>query len=422
MMTQRDRDRLVTLKKSKKGLITQRQAGKEMGITDRQVRRLLKQVKKIGDRAVIHGLRGKRSNRRMGAEMRTRIVTVLSDEVYRDFGPTLASEYLLKKHGINIGREALRQLMAEAGLWRPRRRKAREIHVWRERRSRFGELVQWDTSDHQWLEGRGERIYLIHMIDDATSRLMARFVRHDSTEENMRMLRRWLEQHGRPLGVYTDKDSMFHNTPKRTDGAEPTGLAPTQIGRALQELQIAGLLAYSAQAKGRVERSFATAQDRLVKGMRVEGVRTLEEANAYLEREFLPWWEANCTVRPACADDAHRRLEKPYNLDAILSEVDKRKVVNDHTFRFDCKLYQIDRRDIVSGLRGSWIRTERRLDGTTAIAFRGRYLRFAECTVAEKASRKPAHDQTQKRRPARVRSRWMKDFDLKKSPPVWALI
>lgn len=113
-----------------------------------------------------------------------RIVETLSAEVYRGFGPTLAGEYLRKKHGIPIGREALRQLMSEAGLWRPKRRKAAEIHHWRERKARFGELVQWDTSEHDWLEGRGEKLYLIHMVDDATSRLVARFVRHDSTGEN----------------------------------------------------------------------------------------------------------------------------------------------------------------------------------------------------------------------------------------------
>jgi len=158
----------------------------------------------------------------------------------------------------------------EAGLWRPRRRKTDEAHLWRERRSRFGELVQWDTSDHDWLEGRGGCVHLIHMIDDATSRVIARFVPSDSSEENMRLLWTWLERHGRPLAVYTNKDSMFHNAPKRVDGADLKQMEPTQIGRALAELGIAGIRAHSPQAKGRVERSFRTAQDRLVKGLRVE--------------------------------------------------------------------------------------------------------------------------------------------------------
>ena len=417
-MTQRERDRLVALKKANKRLITQRQAAAEMEVSERQVRRLLKRLKKLGDRAVIHCLRGKRSNRRMAEAVRERIVAILSEEVYRDFGPTLASEYLGKKHGIRIGREALRQLMTEARLWRPKSRKAGAIHMWRERKSRFGEMVQWDTSDHDWLEGRGEDLQLIHMIDDATSRLAARFVRHDSTRENMKMLRGWTERYGRALSFYTDKDSMFHTTPKRAEGVDAQSMPPTQIGRALQELQIAGILAHSPQAKGRVERSFLTAQDRLLKGMRVAGVRTLEEANRYLESEFLPWWQTHCEVRPACPDDAHRPLGKEHDLNAILSMVDKRRVDSGHTFRFDGQLYRIDHRDIVAGLRGAWIRTEQRMDGTMAIAFQGRYLRFEQCTPAEKAATAKATP-TKPRSAAPRTSTWMKNFDLKKAPPIW---
>jgi hypothetical protein len=181
----------------------------------------------------------------------------LSEEVYRGFGPTLASEYLAKKHGVKIGREALRQIMITAGLWRARGQKVEKAHEWRPRRSCRGELVQWDTSEHDWLEGRGEKLYLIHMIDDATSALTARFVRHDSTEENMRLLWTYLERHGRPVAFYTDKASLFRTAPKirrdqkdlPRDEREPP--APTQIGRALRELGIVWIGAHSPQAKGR---------------------------------------------------------------------------------------------------------------------------------------------------------------------------
>ncbi len=195
-MTQRDRDRLVVLKKAQKKLITQHQAAVELEITPRQIRRLLVRLKKESDKAVIHRLRGRGSNRRLNAETREKVTRILSQEVYRGFGPTLASEYLRKKHGIDIGREALRQIMIEAGLWRARRQKVEKPHQWRERRGSRGELVQWDTSEHDWLEGRGQRLYLIHMIDDATSELTARFVRSDSTEENMRLL--WLTFNSAP--------------------------------------------------------------------------------------------------------------------------------------------------------------------------------------------------------------------------------
>lgn len=204
---------------------------------------------------------------------------ILSAEIYRGFGPTLASEHLAKKHGIEVSRETLRGWMQAAGLWKGRRRRPENVHVWRERRSRCGELGQWDTSDHDWLEGRGsERLYLISMIDDATSRVYARFVGSDSTEENMRTLRGYLELYGRPVGFYTDKASHFHTTEKRLrdrPGVEqdPKDMPPTQIGRALRELNITWIAAHSPQAKGRVERSFDTAQDRLVKEMRVAGVK-----------------------------------------------------------------------------------------------------------------------------------------------------
>ena len=169
-MNQADRDRLDALKRAKKKLITQKEAAEEIGVTERQVRRLLRKLRRKGDRAVIHELRGRASNRKLPAEMEQRAITVLSDPVYRGFGPTLAAEYLHKRHQITVSKETLRRWMAKARLWRASRRRVMEVHQWRPRRSRWGELVQWDTSDHDWLEGRGEQIYLISMIDDATSR------------------------------------------------------------------------------------------------------------------------------------------------------------------------------------------------------------------------------------------------------------
>src|SRR5580700_6453493 len=263
-MTQAERDRLVALKKAKKKLITQRQAAEELGITERHVRRLLRQLKRRGDKVVAHALRGLPSNRKISADTEQEAVTILSRPVYRGFGPTLASEYLAKKHDIEVSRETVRAWMIKAKLWRGRRRHVEEIHQWRERRSRFGELVQWDTSTHNWLEGRGEEILLINMIDDATSRWFARFVNSDSTVENMNLLERYLKKHGRPLGFYTDKAALFQTAvkTKRDDsraGKDRAELPPTQIGRALQELGIPWTAAHSPQAKGRVERGFLTA-------------------------------------------------------------------------------------------------------------------------------------------------------------------
>jgi hypothetical protein len=194
-------------------------------------------------------------------------------------------------------------------------------------------------------------------------------------------------------------------------------MPPTQIGRALQELAIPWIAAHSPQAKGRVERGFLTAQDRLVKGMRVAGVTTLEQANHYLETEFLPWVNATLAVTPAQADDAHRPLEKQHDLVAILSHVESRQVNNDYTILLDRKIYKIARQDICTGLRGAVVRVEKRRDGSVAVRFRDRYLHMEQCAQRPKVtSAKPAKTKPQAK-PVQ-RSEWKK-FDLKKAPKIW---
>ena len=225
------------------------------------MRRLLRQLKRRGDKVVAHALRGLPSNRKISADTEQEAVSILSQSVYRGFGPTLAAEYLAKKHDIDVSRETVRQWMIGAKLWRARRQRVEKVHEWRPRRSRFGELVQWDTSDRDWLEGRGEEILLINMIDDATSRWFARIVASDSTVENMNLLERYTQKHGRPLAYYTDKASIFQTAEKTKRDGSRLGksreeLPPTQMGRALQELAIPWIAAHSPQAKGRVERGF----------------------------------------------------------------------------------------------------------------------------------------------------------------------
>ena len=417
-MTQKERDRLVALKKAKKKLITQKEAAAEMGVSERQVRRMLRTLKRRGDKAVVHAARARPSNRRITDETREQAIELLSRDEYRGFGPTLAAEYLTKKHEVSVSRETLRGWMMAAKLWRTKPKRVEKVHVWRARRSRWGELVQWDTSEHDWLEGRGPKLYLISMIDDATSRMLARFVEHDSTEENMRLLKSYLERNGRPLSVYTDKAALFANLPK-TRRAELVGkdraeLPPTQIGRALKELDIEWIAAHSPQAKGRIERGFGTAQDRLVKGLRVARAKTLEQANAYLDNEFLVWWNQTLTAVPASADNAHRPLGKEHNLAASLSQVETRQVANDYTIRFENKLYQIARAEIRAGLRKGTVRVETRLDGTVWVRFGDRYLTINECTPAPKTiGAKAARPHTRKTVPRK--SDWMKNFHLGKN-------
>jgi len=426
LMTQADRDRLVALKKVKKKLITQREAAEELGVSVRQVKRLVYALKKHGDRAIVHMLRGKASNRKIAEKIEREAVQILSAPVYQGFGPTLAAEYLRKKHGIEASRETVRKWMMRGKLWRGKRAKVKQVHTWRPRRSRFGELVQWDTSEHDWLEGRGERLYLIAMIDDATSRLFARFVRHDSTEENMKLLWSYLEKFGRPVTFYTDKASLFQTAEKRKRDEpgvdqDPVEMPPTQIGRALRELGITWIPAHSPQAKGRVERNFGTAQDRLVKGMRVAGVRTIEQANQYLTDDYLVWWERELTVEAGNPDDAHRRLEKSHHLAASLSHVETRQVRPDYTLRWNGKLYQIERAAVTTGLRRANVRVELRLDGSLAVRHGERYLPVKECAAADRpkaAVPKPPATRRVKRRG----SDWNKYFELKKAPKLWQVM
>ena len=424
-MRQAERDRLVTLKKAKKGLIRQREAAEELGVSVRQVKRLLKALKRQGDKAVIHGLRGKPSPRKISEAVKQEAVRILSEPIYEGFGPTLGSEYLAQRHGVQVSKETLRKWMIEAGLWKAARPGKERVHPWRPRRSRCGELVQWDTSEHDWLEGRGGNIYLITMIDDATSRMYARFVSSDSTQENMRVLWGYMNQYGRPIAVYTDKAGLFRTAEKRRRDEpgvdkDPVEMPPTQIGRALQELGIVWIPAHSPQAKGRVERSFSTAQDRLVKGLRVAGACMLEEANAYLE-QFLAWWNEQLTVVPAHADDAHRPLSKQHNLASILSHVETRQVSNGYLIRYGGQFYRIDSRDVRSRLRKATVRVEARLDGSIAVRFADRYLRVELCPQPEPAPAGTLETTPSKQRKpsnAKGKSRWMQGFWDRPAPPL----
>jgi hypothetical protein len=260
-----------------------------------------------------------------------------------------------------------------------------------------------------------------------TPPVYARFVKSDSTEENMRTLWGYMELYGLPLAFYTDKASLFRNNQKRRRDEpgvdqDPAEMPPTQIGRALRELDTHWIAAHSPQAKGRVERSFDTAQDRLVKGMRVAGVKTLQQANEYLEKEFLPWWNRTLTVQPASADDAHRRSDKRYDLAAILSHVETRQVKNDYTIQFQGQRYGIEAKSISTGLRGGEVRVEKRLDGTVSVRFRDRYLKVALCTVMPKivVTDKPraAGRNSGKGSQPRKKSGWMDGFREKPGPPL----
>jgi Homeodomain-like domain len=388
-MSQSERERLKVLCQIEQGHWTQVEGARRLRLSTRQVRRLQRRVAAEGDGGVMHRLRGRRSNRKIPERLQKRVLAEVRRR-YADFGPTLAAEHLASG-GIKISRETLRRWMSAAGLWRSRRRRVRAVHVWRERRAAFGELVMMDSSPFRWLEERGSQLQLIALIDDATSRVWARFAERDSSEENLRTLRGWLEHHGRPMALYTDKNSLFVTSrPVQWQEQLQGQPALTQFGRALRELDIEWIAAHSPQAKGRIERLFRTLQDRLVKEMRLRRIENLQQANHYLEGTFLPWWQQRFARLPRNPRDAHRRLERQHRLEQILSLREVRSVSPDHTVSWQGQRWGLRREQVCASLRGARVEIERRLDGSTWLRFRSRYWPLTHCPPAAAAPVSPS--------------------------------
>ncbi len=379
-MSQRERDRLKVMSPVLCGERTQAEASRLLKVTVRQVRRIQRRLEAEGDGGVIHRLRGHRSNRRKDASLRKAVLAAYRCR-YEGFGPTFASEKLASAEGLVVHPETLRRWLAGAGLWSGTRRRAKHRSR-RRRRSCFGELVQADGSEHDWLEGRGERMVLLVMIDDATSGTVARFYPAETTAGYMDLLERYIRKHGRMVGLYTDRHSVFWGEAKNKRPAK------TQFNRALGELGIEWIAANSPQAKGRVERFNGTAQDRLVKELRLAGACTIDQANAVLGRTFLPWFNRRCTVQARSPNDAHRPLGRSLDLDAILSVQVRRKVANDYTVRLDNRIYQM-LPPAHPGQRGGWVVVENRRDGTLQFRFKKRYLAYHEIGPAGGAGALP---------------------------------
>ncbi len=372
-MSQKERDVLKIMHGVLAGERTQAEAARLLRISVRQVRRLQRKLQAGGDQALVHGLRGRPSNHRLDPAFRRAVLKAYRRH-YADFGPTFASEKLAEQDLV-VCPQTLRRWLMEEGLWQRRRR--RDPHRRRRlRRACFGELVQMDASEHDWLEGRGENMVLITMIDDATGHVLARFYPAGTTEAHLDLLGRWIRRYGRPLALYTDRHSIFEPQDKGHALAD----AETQFGRALRELDIELIRAHSPQAKGRVERSFGTAQDRWVKELRLAGARTLDEANAVLER-LLPEHNRRFAKPARQPRDAHRPLGRGHNLAAILSIQEQRVVANDYTIRFRNRFYQL-LKPVYPGERGGRVVIELRLDGSMAIRFRGHYLKYQEVASA----------------------------------------
>ena len=412
------------LKQVRDGAITQQQAARCMQMTDRWVRELSRRYEQVGDGVVIHGLRGRASNRRIEEGIRRKALRLLQQPDWHDFGPTFASQQLAKRQ-IQVSKETVRAWMMAEGLWKPHARTLKEVHEWRPRRSAYGELVQWDTSTHDWLEGRGEPVrYLVRMIDDATSRSWGRFVRADGTRENMGVLWEYLERNGRMVEVYTDHHSMFAVTarPKQSAAERREADRLTQLGRALRELGIGWIGAFSPQAKGRVERSFGTDQDRLVKLLRLAQVKSLTGANEFLEKEYWPEWNERFAFPLEGVTDVHRPLTPEIDLASSLSHVESRVIDNDYTVSFAGRRYQIAKTDLRAGMKRQNLRVELRLDGTLKARYEDRYVEIAECGSKASAPAAVPQQPPRKDRNAGGKSHWMEGFWEHPASPIWRAI
>jgi len=388
-MSTRERRRMGLMTRVAEGLLKLRVAAEMLRVSYRQAKRIRRRYLQEGDRGLVHRGRGQCSNRARPAAERKRAVALYGKR-YAGFGPLLASEHLATDHGIVVDHETLRRWLLAAELWRPRRRRAAHRAA-RERRPRQGDLVQIDGSEHDWFEGRGERTVLMVMIDDATNTTLARFYPAEDTAAAYDLFERYVSLYGLPAALYPDRDSIYVCTREASLEEELANVGPeTQFARAMRELGVDLIPAYSPQAKGRVERRHGLFQDRLVKEMRLLGIRTIEAANAYLEGSFLALVNGRYTVKPRDPANGHQPRPAAATLSLVLSWQEPRRVAKDWTLRWRNRQLQIDARHAALGLPGRRVVVAERRDGTLAILYRGRQLTFRDAPEPATPTQRPS--------------------------------
>lgn len=346
-MSRTEIDRMSVLRDLAANRIKVADAAALMGLGRRQVFRLAKVYGQHGPETLVSRRRGRPSNRSYLATLRTEAIGIVRER-YSDFGPTLAAEKLAELHRIHLGRETLRQWMMVAGLWKDRRARLKPVHQPRYRRDCLGELIQIDGSEHWWFEERGPQCTLLVYIDDATSRLMhLQFVESESTFDYFAATRAYLERHGKPVALYSDKHGVFGVN--RKDAASGDGM--TQFGRALHALNIDIICANSSQAKGRVERAHSTLQDRLVKEMRLRGIDTIAAGNRFLPA-FMEAYNARFAKAPFDDRDIHRPLSDHDDLDDAFTWKEERSVSVNLTLQYDQVVFMLEPN---AGIAGSVI-------------------------------------------------------------------
>lgn len=371
------------------------EAAELLEISYRQAKRVWKRYREGGREALQHRSCGRRSNRAKPKQLRQRVLKRVRER-YEDFGATLASEHLKKDDGLEVHAETLRRWLKEEGMSR-RQRKRMPYRKRRERKRHFGELVQMDGSFHRWLEERGVKGCLMHMVDDATGRAEGEFSKEETIWAAAKVLQRWIEQHGVPRALYTDWKNVYvrpASAQEKIRGEEPQ----TQFGRMCAELGIKIIPASSPQAKGRVERGHGTHQDRLVKKLRLRGIDSYAAANQYLRDRY--WEEHNRRyARQAEGGDYHRRRPSLRELDAIFCLKQERVVSQDWVVSYQGRWLQLQRQSRHWAPASSRVTVCEWEDGRIAITYRGQRLRFheiirrrqPEATVAEPAAVRSQH-------------------------------
>jgi transposase len=349
-MSTKELSRLEVIQRVSRKQMNQKEAGRMLALSSRQIKRLLRAYRQQGAAGLVSKHRGRPGNNRLAEEVKRKALNLLKTK-YQGFGPTLAHEKLVEKEKLQLSDESVRKLMIEEGLWKPRTVKKTAIHQLRERRACFGELVQIDGSLHDWFEGRAEACVLLVFIDDATGQLVQLlFVENESFFSYCQAAERYFQQFGKPVAFYSDKNSIFRvNLPSA--GAH-TDL--TQFGRAMQELDIQIICANTPQAKGRVERAIQTLQDRLPKELRLRRISSFPQANAYLP-EFIQDFNQRFAETPRSSVDLHRPLTPKEDLARIFSWQEPRTLSKNLTLQFYKTVYQIQTERSAYALRNAQV-------------------------------------------------------------------
>ena len=340
LLTMKEKNKIEVIEALMDGRIEVNDAGRVLNRSVRQVYRILRKSREKGLEGLIHGNKGKRSPRKIKKSIRQKIVALAKGRL-ADINDTHLMEILLREEKIKIGRETLRALLRAEGIVPKLKRRSRKYRSRRERKEAFGMMLQIDGSPHDWLEGRGPRLTLIGAKDDATSHVWAQFEEAETTWGYMDLMREILEERGLPLSLYSDRHIIFHSPKEPTIVEQINNIKPlTEFGRAMEELGITLIKAWSAPAKGRIENQWKTFQDRLVVELRLKKVKTREEANVVL-KEFLKDYNRRFAVAPRQSEPVFRQAPSSSHLDRILCLKETRTVNKNHTASFEGLVLQI---------------------------------------------------------------------------------